>query len=345
MPWSSGSRALNPNKSVANESVWRGDGQLSEAEQWSARHVLQGEPRLLLFGTSRRPWRSERPDRPMFGLFQQLSLEPLDAGDCGTLWGAVSGRALGAWWHVPLRILSGGNPRLLTAVARSHEGQQPASLLDILEQLVDAQTDRFACEIDSLPPKLRRVFVTLASLWTPSTAREVADAARLEVSEVSAMLSRLVSHGRVTVTRTQARTHHYGLVEPSCALYVGMRQGGALRARLEAFVRFATWLYLSADLPSGTPPTEAHAAPLGLDAESSRLADELASTASRDPLGALQQLERSPLAPELSPLLVALRLRLGLPVDAPTEVLKVARDTERYIAARSLRGRSGGRRS
>ncbi len=67
--------------------------------------------------------------------------------------------------------------------------------MENLTQLVDDNTDYFKSHLESLPPTERKAYVTLADLWTPSTAREVAEAARMEVNHASALLHRLVGRG------------------------------------------------------------------------------------------------------------------------------------------------------
>ena len=70
-----------------------------------------------------------------------------------------------------------------------------ANLLD----LVDEHTEYFRSHIEALPPQERRVYLALARLWKPATAREVASQARVNVNKCSSQLRRLVDRGAVSM--------------------------------------------------------------------------------------------------------------------------------------------------
>jgi hypothetical protein len=49
----------------------------------------------------------------------------------------------------------------------------------------------FKANVDALPPLERRIFVSLAEIWEPALARDVAKRARIDVNKTSAQLTRL----------------------------------------------------------------------------------------------------------------------------------------------------------
>ena len=57
----------------------------------------------------------------------------------------------------------------------------------------------FKSHIEALPPQERRVYLALARLWKPATAKEVASQARVNVNKCSAQLKRLVDRGAVSM--------------------------------------------------------------------------------------------------------------------------------------------------
>ena len=90
----------------------------------------------------------------------------------------------------PLKILTGGNPRLLVMVATFARHRSLRQLMEELAVLVDENTDYFRGHLESLPKHERRVFVSLIDLWQASSAGEIATRSRLDIRVVSTMLGR-----------------------------------------------------------------------------------------------------------------------------------------------------------
>ncbi|MGH9224256.1 MAG: hypothetical protein ACRD2W_10875 [Acidimicrobiales bacterium] len=53
-----------------------------------------------------------------YGFFHNIDLRPLDDRDVRALWHAVTGVDLAGRRAVPIRFLTGGNPRLVTVLGR-----------------------------------------------------------------------------------------------------------------------------------------------------------------------------------------------------------------------------------
>ncbi len=145
--------------------------------------------------------------------------------DCVTLWQTVTGQERAPETIRALRILTGGSPRLLTIVARFGAALSFRELMADLLDLVDDHTEYFKSHLDALPAQERRVYLALAELWKPATAREIADRARLETSKCSAQLARLAERGAVEVTGGTARRKLYYLAERLYNIYYLMRRG------------------------------------------------------------------------------------------------------------------------
>ena len=177
---------------------------------WRLRHTLQTEPRILLLASATSRFEHiDDPKQALYDLFRVLTLRPLDTEDCATLWQAVSGQQRALQTIRALRILTGGSPRLLTIVARFGAELSFRELMADLLDLVDDHTEYFKSHLDVLPAQERRVYLALADLWKPATAREIADRARLETSKCSAHLARLTERGAVEVTGGSPRRKLY----------------------------------------------------------------------------------------------------------------------------------------
>jgi len=90
--------------------------------------------------------------------------------------------------------------------------------------------------------------VSLAELWDPSTAREVARASRQDVSKTSAQLQRLVGRGAVVEVARTGRTKHYQVAERMYNIYYLMRRRGAPSERVKAVVQFMVQFYEEPEL-------------------------------------------------------------------------------------------------
>ena len=211
---------------------------------WRLRQTLQTEPRILLLASATSRF-DEMDDRKLafYELFRVFTLGRLSQDECAVLWSSVSGRQRPPETVEPLRILTGGSPRLLAIVARFGARLSLRELMADLLDLVDDHTEYFKSHLDALPAQERRVYLALADLWIPATAREIADRARLETSKCSAHLARLVERGAVEVTGGSARRKLYYLGERLYNIYYLMRRARGPAATIEALIRFMEGWY------------------------------------------------------------------------------------------------------
>ena len=166
------------------------------------------------------------------------TLRPLSPEECAVLWESVSGQGRSAETMRGLRILTGGNVRLLTIVARFGARLSFRDLMADLLELIDDLTEYFKSHIESLPAQERRVYLALAELWEPATAREVAARVRLDTSKCSAQLNRLVDRGVVEIVGGGARRKLYYLSERLYNIYYLLRRSRTPIPLIEALIRF-----------------------------------------------------------------------------------------------------------
>lgn len=231
-----------------------GGDQLDPQDAWTLRHTLVQEPRIAVLATAVHRFPGiDQPDQAMFDLFRRLELGPLSPADCRALWLAVTTAdrtsadaahpSLDGRQAHALRVLTGGNPRLLVMLAGFARDQDLDDVLGTLDRLVDDHTEYFRANIEALSGQNRRVFLALAELWRPASARAVAEAARMPVNEVSVALGRLVQQGRVEITRTRGRNHSYQVSERLYNIYYLLRRHRGADVRVQALVDFITRLY------------------------------------------------------------------------------------------------------
>ncbi|MEW6518106.1 MAG: tetratricopeptide repeat protein [Thermodesulfobacteriota bacterium] len=216
----------------------------SDDEAWKMRHTLINEPRLMLLATATTRFEDvENPSQAMFEMFKMHELKPLEDEECNAIWELVAGAKLPGSQIRPIRILTGGNARLLAIIARFGAHRSFRQLLDDLVDLIDDHTDYFKSRIDHMPSTERKVYLSLAELWKPSTAREIARVARLDVNKTSSLLNRLAGRGDVVVESRSKKTKWYRLAEGIYNIYYLMRRRGRSADRVKATVTFMIAMY------------------------------------------------------------------------------------------------------
>jgi len=187
-------------------------------------------------------------DGKLHPYFQIRELEPLNEDECGRVWESVTGMEPDVGRIKALKILTGGNTRLLVIMSRFGADKSLKSLMDELTHLVDEHTAYFKNIIDSLSLTEGKVFHALAEIWEPATAREVARIARYDTSTTSSYLTQLVDKGLVMVVRDHKRKKWYQLTERMYNIYYLMRRGGAVSSRVNALIRFMVSFYSQEDI-------------------------------------------------------------------------------------------------
>jgi len=220
------------------------DDQISSEDAWTLRHTLLNEQRIMLLASATKRFEGiDNAGQPMFELFKPHELKPLDEVECRAVWKSITGSDPKDDRIRPIQILTGGNPRLMAIISAFGAKMSFEELMDDLVQLVDDHTEYFKSHLDILAPTERKVYLGLAELWTPSTARDIAQAARLDVNKTSSLLNRLVGRGAVIVTDDKKRTKRYHVAERMYNIYHLMRKRGTPSSRVKMFVHFMVSFY------------------------------------------------------------------------------------------------------
>jgi DNA-binding MarR family transcriptional regulator len=198
----------------------------------------------MLLGTATTKFSElENVDRAWFELFTTHELKPLNTKDSLVLWKSYTGTKPPLRQVQALRILTGGNPRLFRILSDFATKASLRELMENLTRLIDEHTEYFKGSLDSLSALERKVFVALLERWDPSDARDIAGAARLDVSKTSALLHRLVAKGRVTTISVLGRKRKYQAAERLFNICYLMRRRGRPADRVRAVVRFMVQFY------------------------------------------------------------------------------------------------------
>ena len=184
--------------------------------------------------------------------YHYMELLPLSLGECHELWESLTGTKIEEEKLRPLEILTGGNPRLLHVIAEFTRTPSLHDLMRNLNHLIDQNTEYFKSYLDALPPLERKVFVTLLGMWDPRTARQVAEAARVNTNTTSAMLARLTNRGAVIKELGKGRTAIYIAAERLFNIYYLMRRHNHPSSRIRALVSFMMAYYDSDELVDTT---------------------------------------------------------------------------------------------
>ena len=215
---------------------------------WRLRKTLQSEPQIMLVASATSRFKGlDDVTQPFFELFRIVDLEPLDTDECRRLWHMVSGDVGKRREIEPLRILTGGSPRLLVIVAELARHRSLRQLLEDLVTLIDNHTEYFRGHLEVLAKTERRVYLAVIDLWEPSSTGEIAGRARMDVRTVSALLGRLADRGAVLVDGT-GRKRRYATAERLYSIYYKLRRERDDATLVHYLIQFMTEFYSDDDL-------------------------------------------------------------------------------------------------
>lgn len=215
---------------------------------WKLRKSLQSEPQIILLATATSQFKELRDaDEPFFELFRIVHLESLTVAECAELWRMASGEERDSREIKPLRILTGGSPRLLVIVATYAEHRSLRQLLEELVALVDDHTEYFRGHLETIAKTERRVYLAVLDLWQASSPAEIASRARMDVRSVSALLARLADRGIVLVEGS-GRKRLYAAAERLYSIYYKLRRERDEATLVQNFIQFTTIFYSSQKL-------------------------------------------------------------------------------------------------
>ena len=193
----------------------------------------------------------ESSGRPLDG-YHLLPLRPLTLEECHALWASLTVQDVPRTRIRPLQILTGGSPRLIHILADFMRTPSLGDLMENLNQLIDQNTEYFKSQLDTLPAVERKVFAALLDAWDPSTAKQIAEAARVNVNTASAMLGRLRDRGSVIKEQGRGRSASYYAAERLFNIYYLMRRRSHPSSRVRALVAFMTEYYNRDELVATT---------------------------------------------------------------------------------------------
>ncbi|MBI9074678.1 MAG: tetratricopeptide repeat protein [Desulfatibacillum sp.] len=204
--------------------------------------ILAFEPWLSIVGTINS---RNLPDFPpaLKEFFKIQAIGPLTGGEMARLWKNITGYPPSSLAKGLCSCLCRGNPRLIAFLADAFNHSKSGSLTEAFFTALDCHTPYYKGQMQVLPAVERKVFAILADQWAPSTARDIAEMADMDVNKASSLLNRLVRRGRVQVVSKQGRVKWYELEGPFNNLNFLMRTGLENKKRILGLCRFMEALY------------------------------------------------------------------------------------------------------
>jgi hypothetical protein len=230
--------------------------------QWELREILSHNNKLIFIGAapSQIPATYEY-DAAFYDFFQIHELRGLNIAETESVLLKLS--ELRNTPHVAeivkndparikaLRVLTGGNTRVLVVLYQVLAQEKDGSVISELEQVLDLHTPYYKAIFEALSPQLQQIVGAMCLHWDPITAAELAalPTVRLETNAVSAQLDRLTREGVVEKAPTPTGEKlFYQVSERFFNIWYLMRASRRLRRKLIWLVDFLKIFYAPEDL-------------------------------------------------------------------------------------------------
>jgi tetratricopeptide (TPR) repeat protein len=211
---------------------------------WYLRNIMQNEPRIMIVATSTTRFEQlDNAKKAFYDIFACNEIRALKRKEAAILWNKLTNSDKTTEQITPVTILTGGSPRLLAIIADFAKDNKLSELLENLTVLVDEHTEYFRSQLEALPVKERRVFTALADLWVESSAKEIAQRARMDIRNTSALLNRLEHRGAIKVNAISARKKNYLVSERLFCIYYKLRRQRSYQAVIDGLVQFMVDFY------------------------------------------------------------------------------------------------------
>lgn len=221
------------------------------------RALWMTDPRIMVIGAA--PSYFEKitsQDQAFYDFFRNFSLERLTQEEMQSFLRRIAEHlndtaVIQLLEHAPervaaLRILTGGNPRLVKLGYRVLRDGLDGDIRQDLERLLDESTPFFKHRIDSLAKEARRAFDAIARRWDPISVDDIRRELRKPSNYVSAQIKRLIDDGFVEEVGGDKKKR-YQVSERFYNVYYLMRHSREGRSRLRWLVGFMQTFYSSHD--------------------------------------------------------------------------------------------------
>ena len=155
-----------------------------------------------------------------------------------------------------LRVLTGGNPRLIKMIYRLLSEGGTGTAREDLDRLLEDCTPYFKHRIEEISGEERRVFDHVARHWDPVTVGDIQKALRRPSNRVSIYLRRLMQEGFIEEAEgSTAKKKSYQVAERFYNIYYLMRFTRSGKKRLSWLIAGMRALYSTADFEEWTRKT------------------------------------------------------------------------------------------
>ncbi len=231
-------------------------------DQWELREILSHNNKLIFIGASATPIPATyKHEEAFYDFFQIHELRGLNIEETEAV--LLKLAELRHTLHVAeivkndparikaLRVLTGGNTRILVVLYQVLAQEKDGSVISELEQVLDLHTPYYKSIFEALPAQLQQIVGAMCLHWDPITAAELAalPTVRMETNAVSAQLDRLTREGVVEKAPTPTGEKlFYQVSERFFNIWYLMRASRRLRRKLIWLVDFLKIFYAPADL-------------------------------------------------------------------------------------------------
>lgn len=146
-----------------------------------------------------------------------------------------------------IRRLTGGVIRTMVLLFEIMVEDNSGSVFKDLNVLLDRVTPLYKHRMDDLPTQQQKIVAALAQAWDAASAKELAQAVRLESKVVSAQLKQLINNGLVEKVETNTKNHLYRLEERFFNIWYLMRFGRKTDQRVLWLVKFFELMFDGAE--------------------------------------------------------------------------------------------------
>lgn len=221
------------------------------------RALWMTDPRLMVVGAAPSYFDEiTHVDQAFHDFFRIFTLERLSQGELETFLRGFAERqgdaaVLQIIEQAPeriaaLRILTGGNPRLVKLGYRILRDGLDGDARRDMERLLDECTPFFKHRIDSLAKEARRAFDAIARRWDPVSVDDIRRELRKPSNYVSAQIKRLIDEGFIEAAGG-GKKKRYQVSERFYNVYYLMRYSREGRRRLRWLVGFMQTFYTKKD--------------------------------------------------------------------------------------------------
>ena len=204
---------------------------LERIDGWALRRTLSDAGKAITLVATSSAFAPSTYGTAFLDFFGLVTLDELSFDEAAPLLGASDGRAYA------MHALFGGNPRALAAAGQARRSHAASGVDGDLAAVLDALWPACQARVERLAAQAQEVFHAVTREFAPAPASALARTLRMDVTQVSAQLTRLVRDGLVAKVELPGTARTGFQVDDRVLAVVTLAHAGAARKRLFALAR------------------------------------------------------------------------------------------------------------